>query len=70
WLYANAEQKRWVAGYHGPAPAPLTLTVPGGEVRVEAMGTGVVVWDNGAVTIEAADLRGTPAVTNGRLLTG
>jgi hypothetical protein len=70
WLYANAEQKRWVAGYHGPASAPLTLTVPGGEVRVEAMGTGTIVWDNGAVTIEAVDLTGTPAVTNGRLLTG
>jgi hypothetical protein len=67
WLFASPEAGRWAAGYHGPEPAPLTLTVPAGKVEIEAMGTGTVVWDHGAVTIEAVALRGTPRVTGGRL---
>ncbi len=67
WLFASPETGRWAAGYHGPDPAPLTLTVPGGRVEVEAMGSGTVVWDNGAAAVEAVGLRGTPRVTGGRL---
>ena len=36
WLFACPETKRWVAAYHGLDPAPLTLSVPGGTVEVEA----------------------------------
>lgn len=43
WLFVSPESGRWAAGYHGPEPAPLTLTVPAGKVEVEAMGTGTVV---------------------------
>ena len=67
WLYACPETRHWVAAYHGLAPAPLTLTVPGGKVEVEAMGTGTVVWDDGTVTVEAVGLQGTPQVLGGKL---
>jgi hypothetical protein len=67
WLYACPDVGRWVAAFHGLRPAPLTLTVPGGTVEIEAMGTGTVVWDNGLVTVEAVGLQGAPRVSGGRL---
>ncbi|MDC3956769.1 hypothetical protein [Polyangium jinanense] len=53
WLWASPESGRWVAGYLGLTPAPLTLTTPQGQVEVTEMGTGTVVWDQGQVTVEA-----------------
>jgi hypothetical protein len=53
WLFASPATGRYVAAYHGLLPAPLTLTVPGETVEIPAMGTGVVVWDNGDVAVEA-----------------
>ena len=67
WLFASPQTKRWVAAYHGQAPAPFTLTVPDGKVELAAMGTGTVVWDKGVVTVEAVGVEGTPRVTGGRL---
>jgi hypothetical protein len=65
WLFACPKTGRYVAGYHGLRPAPLTLTVPEGSVQVPMMGTGTVVWDCGAVTVEAVDLQGEIKVTGG-----
>lgn len=65
WLYGNPGARLWVAGYNGPA-ARLRLEVPGGSVRVKSMGTGLVVWDNGRVSIDAVDLAGTPQIRGGR----
>jgi hypothetical protein len=67
WLFADAQSKTWVAGYHGD-PAPLKLTTPDGTVRVEAMGTGTVAWEDGVVRVEAVGLRGVPAVAGGKLV--
>jgi hypothetical protein len=67
WLYGSPARRLWVAGYHGLSPAPVTLTVPGGKVEIEAMGMGTIVWRDGTVTMEAVGLRGTPKVTGGRL---
>lgn len=68
WLFAPPGTGTYVAAYHGLKSAPLTLTVPDGKVEIEAMGTGTVVWDNGKVTIDAIDLKGTPKVTGGTLV--
>jgi hypothetical protein len=57
WLFASPTTGRYIAAYHGLTPAPLTLTTPGGTVEIPAMGTGVVVWDNGEVTVEAVGER-------------
>ena len=62
WLFASPATGRWVTAYHGLQPAPLTLTVPEGNVEIAAMGTGTLVWDNGEVTVEAVGLQGKPAV--------
>jgi hypothetical protein len=67
WLFACPERNHWVAGYHGLAPAPFELTVPGGRVSVDAMGTGIVVWDAGAVRVEAVSVAGAPHVEGGAL---
>jgi hypothetical protein len=67
WLYANPKARLWVAAYHGLEPAPLTLTVPDGQVHISGMGAGTVVWDRGVVRVEAVGLEGQPAVTGGRL---
>lgn len=63
WLFASPQHGRYVAGYHGMQPAPLSLEVPGGRVTVGAMGTGTLVWDNGQVSVEAVGLSGEPHVT-------
>jgi hypothetical protein len=67
WLLACPERRRWVAAYHGLAPAPLALTVPGGRVDIEAMGTGIVVWDEGTVHVAAVSLSGAPNIEGGTL---
>jgi len=66
WLFADPETSLWAAGYHGE-PAPLALTVPGGKVEIESMGAGTVVWENGAVSVDAVGLEGTPTVVGGKL---
>ncbi|MBN2392419.1 MAG: hypothetical protein JXR84_16940, partial [Anaerolineae bacterium] len=56
WLFASPATGHYVAAYHGLMPAPLTLTTPGGTVEIPVMGTGVVVWDNGEVAVDALDV--------------
>jgi hypothetical protein len=68
WLFASPKKRLVVAAYHGPDAAPLTLKLPGGSVELEALGTGMVIWDNGNVTVEGLNLKGTPRVTGGRLV--
>ena len=67
WILASRQRKCWVAVYHGPVSAPMVFTVPEGKVEIESMGTGVVIWDKGRVSIEANDLRGTPKIEGGEL---
>lgn len=67
WLFANPQSKRWVAGYQGQYPAPLHLKIPDGEVVLDGITTGTIVWDSGKVTIEAIGLRGEPKINGGRL---
>jgi len=67
WILASPERRCWVAAYHGPEAAPLVFTVPEGKVEIESMGTGIVVWDNGRVSVEANDVQGTPTVEGGEL---
>ena len=54
WLFASPATGRYVAGYHGLQPAPLTLTLPDDRIEVPQMGIGTVVWDakRGRVTVE------------------
>ncbi|MCC7208128.1 MAG: hypothetical protein IT323_12540 [Anaerolineae bacterium] len=56
WLVALPERNLWVAAYHGAQPAPFSLTVPAGRVDLDQMGTGIVTWNNGIVTVEALDM--------------
>ncbi|MBN1247036.1 MAG: hypothetical protein JXC32_05220, partial [Anaerolineae bacterium] len=63
WLFVSPETGRYVAAYHGLHPVPLTLTVPEGKVEIQAMATGVVVWDRGDVSVDAVGLQGEPVVT-------
>jgi hypothetical protein len=67
WLFACPERNRWVAAYHGRKPAPLELSVPGGRLALDAMGTGTVVWEDGTVYVEAVAVEGTPRVEGGVL---
>ena len=41
--------------------------MPDGKVEIEEMGMGIIVWNDGVVTIEAIGLKGTPIVTGGQL---
>ena len=62
WLWGSAETGRWVAGHFGEETATLKLTTPEGNVTVSEMGAGLLVWENGNVSIEAT---GQPKVMMG-----
>ncbi len=68
WLFAARKKRYWVAGYHGTTPRPLTLSVPDGEVKVKGLASGTIIWDNGNVTIEAAEVKGKPRISGGELV--
>ncbi|MEE2874170.1 MAG: hypothetical protein VX893_14810 [Candidatus Latescibacterota bacterium] len=53
WLCACPGGKRYIAAYSGPEIASLRLEVPGDVVELAAIGAGIVVWDEGEVTVEA-----------------
>jgi hypothetical protein len=64
WLFALPEQKIYIAGYHGES-APFVFTTPEGSVSIKSMGTGVVSWRDGEVTVDAIHT-GEPAVQHAR----
>ena len=68
WLYAQPEEERWAAAYHGPQAAPLVLDTPQGKVEIESLSAGLVVWNRGKVSVTALGLTGTPTVTGGTLI--
>jgi hypothetical protein len=68
WIFANPKRKCWVAAYHGPGIGPVVFEVPDGKVEVDAMSTGMIVWENGLVRVSANDLQGIPSVGGGELL--
>ena len=63
WLYASPNQNLYIAGYHGPTPAPLTLTLPNGKVEIESLSCGTIISQDGKVEIDALDLQGEPQIT-------
>ena len=56
-----------MAAFYGMEPEPLTLTVPEGEVHIEAMGMGTVFWDKGDVAVEAVQCAGVE-IAGGRVV--
>ena len=57
WLAANPAADLWVAGYFGPERQPFSLTTPRGTVNIPTMGTGVVVFKEGRVSVEAIGVK-------------
>ena len=68
WLYASPNTDLVIAGYHGPTPAPLTLTLPNGKVEIESLSCGTVIWEKGNVTVDALDLKGEPVISGNTTL--
>lgn len=68
WLFVSPKKNLVVAAYHGPDVGPLTLKLPEGSVELDGIGTGMVIWDNGNVSVEGLGVKGTPRVTGGRLV--
>ena len=68
WMFAARKKRFWVAGYHGTTPKPVTLRVPDGEVKIKGFASGTIIWDNGKVTIEAAEITGKPQIRGGELV--
>ena len=65
WLFTSPGTNTYVAAYHGPYPAPLTFTVPNGQVEISALTSGLIIWQNGNVTINALDMSSEPKITGG-----
>ena len=61
WLVGVPDAELWVGAYHGPGESALTLEVPHGQVHLERLEAGIVVWDKGQVTIDAVGLKSAPS---------
>ena len=66
WLFASPGTNTYVAAYHGPQPGPLTFTLPNGKVELKSLKAGLIIWQNGNVTIDALDLQDEPAIIGGK----
>lgn len=64
WLVGIPEAELWVAAYHGPGAAALTLELPSGQVHLESLEAGMVVWNKGRVTVNAAGLETEPIASS------
>jgi len=53
WLWGDETAGQWVAGHFGEEAARLVLTTPEGRATVDGMGTGMLVWEKGSVSVEA-----------------
>lgn len=62
WLAELPNGQGWVAGYHGPTPAPFKLITPEGEVSLASITTGTVVWKGGHVTVDALGVEAPPEI--------
>ena len=60
WLVGVPEADLWVGAYHGPERSPFTLEVPDGQVQIDSLEAGMVVWDKAQVTIDAVGLQDAP----------
>ncbi len=65
WLFTCPSTNTYVAAYHGPTPAPLTLTLPNGKVEISSLTSGLLIWQDGKVTINALDLANEPIIIGG-----
>ena len=65
WLFSCPDTNTYVAAYHGPEAAPLTLYLPDGKVEIPSLTSGLIVWKEGKVTIRALDVPGEPTITGG-----
>ena len=68
WLFAARKKRYWVVGYHGTTPEPLRLEVPDGDVEIKGFAAGTIIWDDGKITIEAAQVKGKPQIQGGELV--
>jgi hypothetical protein len=53
WLLAVPEKNKWIACYHGDNSTQLSLSLPDGQLEIDEISLGWIVWDNGIVTIQA-----------------
>ena len=66
WLVGLPEAELWVGAYHGPGKSTLTLETPTGQVHIESLEAGMVLWDRGQVTIDATGLQAEPDVVGAK----
>ncbi len=69
WLLGLPEADLWVGAYHGPEESALMLALPKGQVHIERLRAGMIVWDKGQVTIDAAGLQAEPSVIGAKAVT-
>lgn len=67
WLFVSKDQKTIVAAIHGTTKAPFTLTLPKGSVKIPVLRSGLVVIENGQVTIDALEMEGQPELSKLKL---
>ncbi len=67
WLYASPDNATVVVSYQGDSPEPLMLEMEGAKIEIPQISSGLVIWRNGEVTIEAFGMEGTPILEGGEL---
>ncbi|MFY0654952.1 MAG: hypothetical protein JXQ96_23175 [Cyclobacteriaceae bacterium] len=67
-LYVSPDEQTIVASYMGKSAAPFKLVYPIGELQIEEIQSGIIIWDKGKVTIESIGLVGNPLISGGDLV--
>ncbi len=62
WLYRSPEGDKVAAAYHGPDPSSITLEGPSYSLNVPLLESGIIVWENGEISMETIGMNDTPQV--------
>jgi hypothetical protein len=62
WLYRSPGGDKITAAYHGPGPSSFRMEGPGFKLTIPQLDYGLIVWENGEISIEAMGLEGIPGI--------
>lgn len=67
WLYQSPEGDKIAAAYHGPDASSLSIENPNFSVEIPNLEYGLIVWQDGEVSIEAIGMNESPEVSGAEM---
>jgi hypothetical protein len=67
WLYRSPSGDKIAAAYHGPDPSSFSLEGPNFSLAVPELECGLIVWQDGEISMEAIGLKENPKIRGASL---